>query len=88
VDGHKKVVFPIRGGEMHKKDILREMALTRAIDGVSFSSLLSADIRNGITNSDVFIITAYVDEAIGEQIALLERLGNTVKIITLKGGAA
>lgn len=87
VDGKKKVVFPIRGGEMHKKDILRQMALTRAIDGVSFASLISSDIMNGITNSDIFIITAYVDDAIGEQIAMLEYLGNTVKVITLKGGA-
>ena len=63
------------------------MALTRAMDGVSFASLLSADIMQGISDSDVFIITAYVDDAIGEQIAMLEYLGNTVKVITLKGGA-
>lgn len=87
IDGRKKVVFPIRGGELHKKDILREMALTRAMDGVSFASLLSADIMQGISDSDVFIITAYVDDAIGAQIAMLEYLGNTVKVITLKGGA-
>ncbi len=88
IDGHKKVTFPIRGGELHKKDILRQMALTRAIDGDSFASILSADIISGVTNSDVFIITAYVDDAISEQIAMLEYLGNTVKVILLKGGAA
>ena len=87
IDGKKRVVFPLRGGEMHKKDILRQMALTRAIDGDSFSSLLAADIASGVTNSDVFIITAYVDEAISEQIAMLEYLGNTVKVMELKGGA-
>jgi hypothetical protein len=87
VDGKKRVVFPLRGGEMHKKDILRQMALTRAIDGDSFSSLLAADIASGVTNSDVFIITAYVDETISEQIAMLEYLGNTVKVMELKGGA-
>ena len=87
IDGKKKVVFPIRGGELHKKEILRQLALTRAMDGVSFSSLLAADIATGVTNSDVFIITAYVDESISEQIAMLEYLGNTVKVIELKGGA-
>ncbi len=88
VDGHKKVVFPMRGGELHKKDILKEMALTRAMDGVSFASILSADIMRGVTQSEVFLITAYVDEVIGEQIAKLEAMGNHVKIYLLEGGAA
>ncbi len=88
VDGHKKVVFPLRGGELHKKDILKEMALTRAIDGVSFSSILAADIRAGMQMSEVFLITAYVDEVIGEQIAILEAMGNHVKVLLLKGGSA
>ena len=85
LDGRQRVEFPLRGGEVHKNGILREMSMIRAIDGASFASLLAADIVKGITNSEVFIITTYVDESIGEQISVLERLGNTVQVITLNG---
>lgn len=84
VDGRRQIAFPLLGGEQHKRDILREMALTRAMDGVSFSSMVAADVRRGITASEVFIITPYVDGLLSEQIALLEYLGNTVRVITLK----
>ncbi len=86
VDGRKQIGFPLLGGELHKQDILKEMALTRAMDGVSFASILAADVRKGISNSEVFIITPYVDGIVSEQIEMLEHLGNTVRIITLKGG--
>ncbi len=88
VEGEKKVSFPLAGGELHKKEILKEMARTRAMDGVSFAGILSADIRRGLERSEVFLITAYVDEMIGEQIARLEALGNTVRVILLKRGAS
>ncbi len=85
VDGQKKVIYPLRGGEHHKRELLRTMACMRAIDGVSFASILSADILRGISHSEVFILTTYVDSAIAEQISLLERFGNTVKVIMLGG---
>ena len=83
LDGRQKVEFPVRGGDVHKNDILREMSKIRAIDGASFASILAADIAIGITNSEVFIITSYVDESISEQVSLLEHMGNTVRIISL-----
>ncbi len=83
LDGRQKVEFPVRGGDVHKNDILREMSKIRAIDGASFASILAADIAVGITNSEVFIITSYVDESISEQVSLLEHMGNTVRIISL-----
>ncbi|MBQ3490841.1 MAG: DUF58 domain-containing protein [Clostridia bacterium] len=81
VDGRLKSEFPIRGGETQKNDILREMAKIRAKDGASFSSILSDNIVKGIRNSEIFLITSYLDEGIEEQISLLERLGNTVRVI-------
>ncbi len=83
LEGGQKTEFPLRGGEVHKNDILREMAKIRAIDGASFASMLAADIAKGITNSEVFIITSYVDESIAEQISVLEYMGNTVRVISL-----
>lgn len=82
LDGRQKVEFPARGGDVHKNDILREMAMIRAIDGASFSSILAADIAKGVMNSEIFIITPYLDEGISEQIAIFERLGNAVRVIT------
>ncbi len=80
-DGKLRSEFPIRGGETHKNDILREMAKIRAKDGASFSSVLADDIAKGIRNSEIFLITSYLDRGIEEQIFLLERLGNTVCVI-------
>ncbi len=88
IDGHKKVSFPLKGGELHKKEILKEMARTRAMDGVSFASILSADRMKGIYQSDIFLITAYVDDAISQQITGLEAMGNHVKVLLLEGGAS
>ena len=81
VDGNLKSEFPIRGGEAHKNDILREMAKIRAKDGASFTSILAESIVKGIQNSEIFVITPYVDEGMQEQISLFERLGNTVRVI-------
>ena len=81
MDGQFKLEFPIRGGETHKNDILREMAKIRAKDGASFTSVLAENITGGVRNSEIFVITSYVDEGIEEQIAFLERLGNTVHVI-------
>ncbi|MBQ9748398.1 MAG: DUF58 domain-containing protein [Clostridia bacterium] len=86
VDGRRQIGFPLLGGELHKQDILKEMSLTRAMDGVSFASILAADVKRGVTGSEIFIVTPYVDGLVSEQIALFEYLGNTVKVITLKEG--
>ena len=82
LDGRQKVEFSARGGDVHKNDILREMAMIRAIDGASFASILASDIAKGVMNSEVFIITPYLDDGISEQISVLERLGNAVRVIT------
>ena len=81
VDGKLKSECSIRGGESHKNDILREMAKIRAKDGASFASMLAENIAKGIQNSEIFLITPYLDKGIEEQIALLERLGNIVRVI-------
>lgn len=81
VDGKLKSEFPLRGGESHKNDILREMSKIRAKDGASFTSVLAEDIVKGIRNSEIFVITSYVDRGMEEQLSLLERLGNTVRVI-------
>lgn len=83
VDGGLKIEFPVRGGDVHKNDILREMSKIRAMDGASFASMLAADIAKGIANSEVFIVTTYVDESISEQISVLEYMGNSVQVILL-----
>ena len=85
VDGKLKVEFPLRGGDVHKNDVLREMSMIRAMDGASFASILAADIAKGISNAEVFIVTSYVDETLSGQIAALEYMGNTVRVIMLRG---
>lgn len=82
-EGALKVEFPIRGGDVHKNDILREMSRISAMDGASFASLLAAGITKGIVNGEVFIITACVDASVSEQISVLEHMGNVVRVILL-----
>lgn len=84
-DGRRRVVFPIRGGDVHKNGILREMAMIRAMDGAAFTSILAEAIAGGITRSEIFVITSYVDEAISEQLSILEMLGNVVRVVTVNG---
>ncbi len=85
-DGRQKVRFPLSGGEAHQKDILKEMAGMRAMDGVSFAGILAEDAMHGIRGAEIYLVTVYVDSAIGEQIYHLERMGNTVRVLLLKGG--
>ena len=52
-DGRKSISFPALGGDVHKKEILSEMAGIRAADGASFSSIISRDVTRDIRQRDI-----------------------------------
>lgn len=85
LDGKKSISFPAASGEVHKKDILMNMAGIRAADGASFSSILARDISRGVYGSEIYIITAFPDEQTSRAASYFRRLGNNVCVITLGG---
>ena len=78
--------YPISTGQVHYIEMLKEMAGIRAIYGNSFASVIDMDIRDGISDCEIYIITIYVDEGIDERIDMLKRMGNSVHVILLEGG--
>lgn len=84
VSGDDRIRFPIESGEKHLEEILKEMAKVRHKVGVSFYSMLESDIRDGLNDTEIYIITPYVNETLDEQIAKFHRFGNTVTVLQLE----
>lgn len=85
-DGDPLVYFPIDGGEPHLHEILRKMALTRLAVGASFTAILAEQMREGLTDTELYVLTPAMSE---EAVALLEifaERGNTVHLVDLRGG--
>ncbi len=84
--GEKGIYFPIEGGEAHLTEILKDMAKVRAAVGISFTALLAEPLREGMTETEVFLLTPELTE---EAAAILDQYslrGNTVHVIPLGGG--
>lgn len=75
----------IREGSGYEKyiEIMEALAMTRCIYGNSIGFVMNKDIDSYITNTQIVIISAYVDEAIESRINMLKSMGNTVKVINL-----
>ncbi|MDD4774225.1 MAG: DUF58 domain-containing protein [Eubacteriales bacterium] len=84
VTGEDRIRFPIESGEHHLEEILKEMAKVRHKVGVSFFSLLESDIKSGLNETEIFIITPYISETLDEQIAEFHRFGNNVTVLRLE----
>lgn len=84
VSGEDRIRFPIHSGENHLEEILKEMAKVRHKVGVSFFNLLDHDIKGGLNDTEIYIITPYVDETLDEQIANFHRFGNNVNVLRLE----
>lgn len=84
VTGDDRIRFPIESGQFHLEEILKEMAKVRHKVGVSFYSMLESDIKSGLNDTEIYIITPYVSETLDEQIAQFHRFGNTVVVLILE----
>ena len=86
VSGENRIYFPIEGGEAHLTEILKDMAKVRISTGISFTAMLSEQLRDGMTETEIFLLTP---ELTDEAAAILDRYrvqGNTVHVIPLGGG--
>lgn len=82
-DGEMKIDFPQVSGLYHIEEILKELAKIQLRMGLSFVSLLNRGINHYIRDSEIFVMTMYMDDSIAEKIEILKRLNNTVNIIEL-----
>ncbi len=84
VDGEMSTRFDCQSTEAHLIEILKEMAKMNPTDGASFASLLEHDIRDGIRDTEIIIISFDTHEDVLDRIDTLERLGNSVQTIILE----
>lgn len=84
ITGEEQIRFPIQSGEAHLEEILREMAKVRHKVGISFYNILDHDIKSGLNDTEIYIITPYVNDTMDEQIAYLKRFGNNITLLRLE----
>lgn len=71
-------------GEQHLYAILEELALLSLEHVTSFHYFLGEFLKKGISQADILIITAYIDQEISDQVSLLRAAGNSVEFFDLK----
>lgn len=84
IDGKILIKFPIESGELHYRDILRNMSCIRPAAGQSFISMLDDDIARGLSDTEVYILTTYVDPEIDSRLRTLRRYNNSINVLILK----
>lgn len=80
-DGTKGLDFEIHSGELHAKEMLSAMSEVRIASYGSFSSILAKDVSKGLSDTELFIFTAYTDDETRALIESLKRNRNSVNLI-------
>jgi len=83
VTGENQVKFPMTQGALNYEDILMQMSKVRLAEGVSFTALLGSDALGGLCDSEVFILTTYINEQIDRTVDTFHKFGNNVSVIML-----
>lgn len=83
--GEKFLRYPVGAGQHsgQYEEILHAMADVTISRGQSIASLLSMDIANQLTNTEILLFTLTMDERCEEALRRLELLGNQVHVIWL-----
>ena len=84
MDGELSTRFDCESSDAHLVNILKEMAKMNPTDGASFASLLERDIREGMRDTEIIIISFDTHEEVLDRIDTLEQLGNSVQTIILE----
>jgi hypothetical protein len=83
VSGEKYIRFPMTQGVLNYEEILKYMSLVSMSEGISFAALLQNDILGGLFDSEVFLLTNYMNEALDGVVDNFHRFGNNVSVIML-----
>lgn len=84
MDGEMSTRFDCDSSDAHLIAILKEMSKMNPTDGASFASLLERDIREGMRDTEIIIISFGTHEEVMDRIDTLEQLGNSVQTIILE----
>lgn len=83
VSGEKFIRFPMTQGVRNYEEILRYMSLVNLSEGISFAALLQNDAIGGLTDSEVFVLTSYMNETLDEAVNNFYKFGNNVSVTML-----
>ena len=83
VTGEKKVRFPLGSGDLHLKEILKEMAMIRTSVGVSYASLLENAVHESYSDIEIVLITPCMTPEIEDRINDFQASGNHVALVKL-----
>lgn len=83
VSGESHIRFPMVNGAINYEEILCQMALIDCREGISFAALLQNDILGGLCDSEIFILTTYMNETLDTVVDNFHRFGNNVTVIML-----
>ena len=81
IGGAQSMIFPMRSGSEHFRDILRGLAAARLYVGCSIIRLIDIELENYTSDTEFYFISTYVDEPLAEKLAELERAGNVLTVI-------
>ncbi len=83
ITGETSLKFPMTQGAINYEEILCYMAKMRMTEGISFASLLQSDILGGLCDSEVFLLTTYMNDTLDTVVDNFHRFGNNVTVIML-----
>ncbi len=85
MEGELSMRFDCESSDAHLVSILKEMAKMNPADGASFASLLEHDIREGMRDTEIIMISFATHEEVLDRVDALEQLGNSIQTIILEG---
>ena len=83
VSGEKFIKFPVTQGVLNYEEILCQMSLVNLSEGISFAALLQNDILGGLCDSEVYLLTSYMNESLDAVVDKFHKFGNNVSVIML-----
>ena len=83
VDGDETLRFPVESGDTHLVEILKQLAKVRNRAGISFHSLIEQDIKNGLSETEIYVLTPFIDADMEKLFYSLRMLENTVCVVNL-----
>ncbi len=83
VSGEKHIRFPMTQGVLNYIEILEVMATVQLAEGISFNALLQNDLLGGLCDSEIFLLTTYMNPSLDAVVDSFHRFGNNVTVIML-----
>ena len=83
MSGEKSIKFPVTQGVLNYEEILCQMSLVSLSEGISFAALLQNDILGGLCDSEIFLLTSYMNESLDTVVDKFHKFGNNVTVIML-----